>query len=145
MIFDLQIFWWHWLILGLALMVFELLAPGAFFLWIGFASLGVSGVLALAPGLAFEAQLLFFALFSGISIFIGIHINRGRPQVETELNQRALLHVGKEAYLQSPIVQGQGYVNIDDTLWPVQGPDLPAQTLVRITDVVGNQLVVEKV
>ena len=49
--------YWHWWILGVALIVLEMFAPGTFFLWMGIASGLVGFILLLAPELGWQYQL----------------------------------------------------------------------------------------
>ena len=66
--------WWYWLLLGLALMGTEMVAPGGFYLmFFGLAALVVGTVV----GLGFEAPgWLQWALFSGLAI-VSLLIFRG--------------------------------------------------------------------
>ena len=55
--------YWHWLIAGVVLIVLEVFAPGAFFLWLG-VSAGVVGlILVMFPDMGWESQ--FCGLISG--------------------------------------------------------------------------------
>ena len=40
---------WHWWILGVALVILEAFAPGAFFVWMGVAAIAVGFLLWLIP------------------------------------------------------------------------------------------------
>ena len=44
-----QLDYWHWWILAAALIILEVFAPGAFFLWLGMAAGAVGGMVYLAP------------------------------------------------------------------------------------------------
>ena len=61
---------WSWIVLGLALMGLELLAPGAFLLWLGFAGV-LTGMLDWWLGLSWQAALLVFAALSVASVLAG--------------------------------------------------------------------------
>ena len=52
---------------------------------------------------------------------------------------------GRDGVLAEAIVQGRGRMRIGDSLWPVQGPDLPAGSQVRVTAVQGIVLQVAPV
>jgi inner membrane protein len=61
---------------------------------------------------------------------------RIRPQSSaTHLNRRAETYVGRTFTLERPIVDGRGRLKVDDTVWLVEGPDLPAGTRVQVTGV----------
>ena len=51
------------------------------------------------------------------------------------LNRRAESYVGRTFTLERPIVDGRGRLKVDDTVWQVEGPDLPVGTRVRVTGV----------
>jgi membrane protein implicated in regulation of membrane protease activity len=42
--------------------------------------------------------------------------------------------------LAEPIVQGAGRLSFDDTLWRIEGPDLPAGARVRVVGLSGTVL-----
>ena len=47
-----QLDYWHWWILAAVLIIFEVFAPGAFFLWLGIAAAALGGLVYLSPSLA---------------------------------------------------------------------------------------------
>ena len=53
--------------------------------------------------------------------------------------------VGRSFRLDQPIVSGEGQVRVDDSVWRVVGPDLPAGSAVRVARLDGATLVVERV
>lgn len=58
---SITILWYHWLILGLLLMLGEMLVPSFTLFWFGLAALAVSVLLLAVPGLALTPQLLVWA------------------------------------------------------------------------------------
>lgn len=133
---------WHWLALGLALMVLEMLAPSTYFLWMGLAAMGVGVLLWLMPTLSPDVQLILFALLSILAIVLGRRYLKRHP-IETDrptLNVRGAQAIGRTLTLDSPIVNGVGRAHMDDTLWRVLGPDLPAGTRVEVIGVEGTAL-----
>jgi membrane protein implicated in regulation of membrane protease activity len=68
---------------------------------------------------------------------------RRSPPSERRLNRRAEYHVGRLFTLDDAIVDGRGRLKIDDTVWLIAGPDLPAGTHVRVTGVDNTLLCVE--
>lgn len=134
--------YWHWLALGLALMILEILAPSTYFLWMGVAAMGVGALLWLMPGLGPDSQLILFAVLSILAIVLGRRFLKRHP-IETDrptLNVRGAQAVGRILTLDTPIVNGVGRVHMDDTLWRVFGPDLPAGTRVEVIGVEGTAL-----
>jgi len=47
--------------------------------------------------------------------------------------------------LDHPIQEGRGRIRLDDTVWRVSGPDLPAGSRVKVVSVHGTELHVEAV
>jgi len=136
---------WHWWILGLALIIAETVLPGTYFLWMGVSAV-VLGVLAwLFPAMGWEFQLMLFALLSLASIVIWRMWQRRHP-VESDqpmLNRRAEQYIGRVFVLEAAIENGFGKVRVADSLWRVKGPDAPVGSRVRVTAADGVILVVE--
>ncbi|MFD1332342.1 NfeD family protein [Methylopila musalis] len=136
---------WAWVVFGLALLAAELVVPGTVLLWLGFAALVVGGLsLLAAPG--WQAELIVFAVLS-LAAAVGWWLY-GRPDNAAVsdrpmLNRRAQRHVGKTLTLDEPIARGEGRVRIDDSVWRVRGPDLPAGARVTVTGADGATLTVE--
>lgn len=140
-----QAVFWHWWIFAILLVVLEIFAPGAFFMWMG-AAAGVIGlVLLVAPDLPWEYQVIGFALLSVVSILAWRKWFLSHPDDSDAplLNQRGSQYIGRVFQLDEGIVNGVGKVHVDDTQWRVKGPDCPAGTRVRVTGVDGVMLEVE--
>jgi membrane protein implicated in regulation of membrane protease activity len=137
---------WHWWIFGAVLLIVEVAAPGAFFLWMG-VSAGITGlVLLVFPSMGWEYQFLIFALFSVVSIVAWRRYQKARP-IETDkpaLNRRGEQYIGRTLTLAEPIVNGIGKVKLSDTIWKIEGEDMPGGTKVRVSGVDGTVLRVEK-
>lgn len=138
---------WIWLAIGVALLIGEVLIPGVFLLWIGLAGLATGFVVAVASDLSFEVQGMLFAIFSIVSVFVGRNIMKKTPEESAEapnLNKKGAAMVGKNYVLASAIVNGQGRVNVGDTVWAATGQDMPEGTLVTVDQVNGTKLHVVK-
>lgn len=135
--------WWHWYLIAILLLGMELLAPGAFFLWVGVGA-GLTGVLVQVMGIAsWQVQCLIFVVLSFISLFVGRRvIRRARPEVHSTLNRRLAQYVGRSAVLEHPIENGVGKARFGDTLWRVRGTDCPAGTRITVVAVDGSDLLV---
>lgn len=139
---------WSWWLLGLLLLAAELLLPGVFLVWIGIGAIatGVLSLLLWETALwSWQIQLLVFAALAVVSTLLGRRLLSKSDQVTDEplLNQRGASLVGRTATLQEPITEGRGRIRLDDTHWPVLGPDLPVGTKVRIVSWNGRDLTVE--
>lgn len=135
---------WLWLVGGFLLLAIELVAPGTVFLWFGLAALG-TGLIAVLFGPGWQIQVMLFAALAGASLWFWWRLRRSSAATphESLLNERAQRHVGRRFALAEPIVGGSGRVKIDDTMWRITGPDLPAGTDVRVTSTDGATLTVE--
>jgi hypothetical protein len=131
-----QIDFWHWWILAAALIIIEMLVPSFFALWMGIAAFLAGLALMLVPSLAWEYQLLIFAVFSVVSVAMWRHYYVKHP-IESDqpnLNRRGHQYIGRVITLTEPIIDGQGKIKIDDSTWKVVGPDCDAGQRVCITD-----------
>lgn len=137
---------WHWWVLAILLGAIEIFAPSFFFLWLGFAAAAVGILVLVLPNLGLEFQLLFFGLFSVVSVVIWLRFVRPRELKGSvsKLNQRAAQYEGRTTTLEQAIENGVGYVRLDDSRWKVIGPDLPRGTKVKITGADGTILQVEQ-
>lgn len=140
---------WAWWVLGLILLAAELAAPGVFLIWIGAAAI-VVGALSVALDASgfwvWQVQLLLFAVLSVVFALLGRSFYAGRQKSdEPMLNRRTEGLVGRTATLQEPIREGRGRIRLDDTWWPVNGPDLAAGTRVRVVAAHGSDLTVAAV
>ena len=135
---------WNWFILAALLLLIEILAPGMFMLWLGLSAILV-GIISSAVVWSWQAQLIAFAVFAIAEVPAWRHFARKveKPAESPFLNRRAEGYVGREFTLDKPIVGGVGTIRIDDTVWRVTGPDVPAGSRVRIARAEGAALMVE--
>lgn len=135
---------WVWFVAAGILLLLELLSPGVFFLWLGIAA-ALTGIADNMQNLPWEGELLLFALLSVVSVFIGRKVYKG-PAMEPEdnpfLNRRQFGYVGRSFTLKQPIADGRGKLTIEDTVWDIEGPDLPAGSKVKVTGVKDMSLLV---
>ena len=137
--------YWDWFIAGLVLVILEIFAPGAVFLWLGIAAGVVGAVVFFAPYLDWKFQFTLFAVLSVVSIVVSRRYLKRRP-LETDhpnLNRRGAQYVGRDLILDAALSGGRGRLRVDDTTWRVEGPDLPAGAKVRVTAVNGATLKIE--
>jgi inner membrane protein len=136
---------WFWFIVAGLLLIGELLSPGVFLMWLAGAA-AITGVLDVALGLSWTAEIL---IFGGASLLLVLaswkYVTRGwNPKSDQpHLNHRHGAFVGRVFVLEQPIVNGSGKLRIEDTLWDVDGPDLPVGARVKVTGLNGMRLLVE--
>ena len=137
----------YWLIIGLALMVFELFNPGAYMLWLGLGALLTALLVLVGPDIPTVWQIIAFGLLSFAAIMGYREWRRRNPAVEDSdqplLNKRAAQLVGQVHLLTEPVVDGRGRMKIGDAFWTIFGPDMPAGQRVRIVATDGVTLNVE--
>ena len=135
---------WNLFVLAAALLLLEVLAPGAFMLWLGLSAILV-GVISFGVDWSWQTQIISFAVFAVALIPAWRRFARKveKPSESPFLNRRAEGYVGREFTLDKPIVNGIGTIRIDDSVWRVTGPDCPAGSRVKIARADGANLAVE--
>lgn len=135
-----------WLGLGLILIAAEVVAPGAFLLWMGIAAVVVALLVFVLPGLSLLAQVVLFVVLSVAAVLAYRKWFRKReePSDRPLLNQRGLQMIGRTADLDQAIADGRGRIKLDDAFWVVEGPDLPVGTRVRVVAIDGMTLKVQQ-
>lgn len=131
-----------WLIIGALLILLELIAPGVYLFWLGIAAL-VTGFLLKIVDLSLTMQILSFAIFSIISVLVGVKTYKDKnADIKTKhLNQvRGSEYVGHKYTLTEPVIDNSGRLPLGDSVWIIHGENLPAGTEIQITKVVGNTL-----
>lgn len=139
-----QVEFWHWWVLGVVLLILEVFAPGAFFLWLAIAA-GVLGLVVMAmPTMAWDMQLLVFAVLSVAAVVLGRLWLKRHPIVTDRpmLNRRGEQYVGRVFTLDEPVLNGFGKIRVDDTTWKVRGEDCAAGARIRVVGVDGTTLLV---
>lgn len=139
---------WHWMVLGVVLVVLELLLPGIWFLWLGLGALITGVIVFFATDLSWQIQSVIFCALSVISVIIGRLVVRNKsPEDHPNLNRRAEQYVGQVYVLEEATERGHGRVRIGDSLWRVQLADpaseLAAGDTVTVTGIDGATLQVE--
>ncbi len=143
---GIKLQFWHWLVLAVLLTTIEVFAPGAYFVWMGLSAALVGLLLWFVPDLGWELQVLGFALLSVTSLVLWRFVQKRHP-IQTEqplLNRRGEQYVGRVFTPQEPIVNGQGKIRVDDSIWKVQGEDCDAGTRVVVSSANGVVLMVDR-
>ncbi|WP_390618917.1 NfeD family protein [Maricurvus nonylphenolicus] len=134
---------WHWLSLGILLLLGEVLGAGGFLLGIGIGALCVALMMTILPGLSWQAQLMWFGILSIVSTLVYWKRFRAINQATDQplLNNRAARLVGRKVELLEAVVNGKGKVQIEDALWTVlSDEDIDSGKAVEIVGVDGMSL-----
>lgn len=138
---------WHWFALAVILAILEVVLGANFILLpCAFAALLIGVIAWIMPSMGVEFQCLLF----GLGIILSLILWRSyfkKQNVVSEmpyLNQRAHQYIHRHFTLEEPIVNGRGRVKVDDTIWCVEGEDLPAGTRIQVVGVDGTLLKIKK-
>ncbi len=135
---------WNWMILAAVLLALELVVPGIFLMWFGVAA-AVTAAIVFRYDISWQWQLIWFCGLSLATVLIAAKYLRKHP-LESErplLNERAVQLIGQSFSLADPIVNGRGSIKTGDTIWRVEGPDLPRGARIKVVGVDGTLLKVE--
>src|SRR5260221_12198706 len=134
---------WIWGIIGLAVGVVELAAPGFFLIFLALGGLITALVVALWP-LTLEMQLLVFAAASILCASAGLRFYRRvlRGRQHPTLNSPTGM-IGARGVVEDDIREGRGKVRLADTVWLASGIDLRRGEPVEVTGVHGTVVAVK--
>jgi inner membrane protein len=132
---------WNWMILAAVLLTLELFAPGIFLMWFGLAA-AATGLIVFRYDLVWEWQLVWFCGLSLAAVLLAARYLRQHPVTSERplLNERAMQLIGQSFDLVDPIVNGRGSIKAGDTIWRVQGPELPKGMRIKVVGVDGTVL-----
>ncbi|MCR9071966.1 MAG: NfeD family protein [Alphaproteobacteria bacterium] len=139
---------WHWVTLGFALMVLEIVVPGTLFLWFGIAGVA-TGVVLLAVDMPTAYQIGLYGLFAVLSyVPVRMYVRRwqkGDLGAAQGLNQRGASLIGQRVGVTEPVVNGFGAAKVGDSRWRIAcDEDLETGTSVEVVEVVGSTLKVRR-
>ena len=135
---------WGWVAVGLILCGLEMLVPGVFLLWLGLAALA-TGIITLATGIGVVPQLLLFGVLAIVATYVGKrqYSDKGIASDDPLLNDRLARLVGETVIVDSALVGGRGRVRVGDSVWPAEGPDMPAGASAVVTASRAGALIIE--
>lgn len=143
-----QLVFWHWFALALVLGIVDILVGANFLLvWCGLAAGIVGLIILIVPKITWEYQFLLFGIGVLASFLFWRYSSKrlfGTVKSNT-LNQRGRQYIGRQFTLTEPVVNGMGRLHVDDTIWRVEGDDMPTGTTVEVVDVDGTLLMIKKV
>lgn len=138
---------WHWLVLGLALLIGEIIISGVFLLWWGLAAI----IVAVIVFITHISTAVAFIIYAIIAIILTViwwqyqHQKDNKDQLQTSLNQRDHRMLGKIGIVQEIQTNGIGRGHFGDTTWRIQGEKLQSGDSIEVIKVEGITLFVHKV
>jgi inner membrane protein len=134
-----------WIASGIVLVGAEILLPGVYAIWIGFAAIAAGLVIWGFP-MSFSAQLMLFTAFAFASIWVGRRVQKSQQEEVTDspnLHDLNRLIQGRTGKVE--IVPGRDgkVLQIDGTLWRLKEPAPDIGTKVRVVQVESGELLVE--
>lgn len=142
-----QIMYWHWLVVGIVLMGLEILDGSGHMIWFGISALLVGLVKYMVPELSWLPQIILFATFTCLSLIAWKTYKKNNPEEDKfpTLNRRGSGYIGRTFTLSEAIVDGEGKVKVDDTIWIVRGEDMAEGSKVKVKDLDGTAFLVEEI
>jgi hypothetical protein len=144
----MEMLYWHWIILGVLLILIELIIPSFTAMWFGLAAIVVGGILWLEPGMMGSYQVLIWAALSGVLIFSWYRAFKPRKRnllaVKEQVEGETGLVVTPSAGTRPGLVRFSTPLLGEDE-WPCRSEQtLEAGQQVKVLDVVDNILIVSK-
>ena len=134
-----------WWVIGIVLVIGEVVLPGTFLIWFAFAAFGV-GLVGLVFDMSGMNQVIVFSLLSFASLSLGylMRKRRGDPEVPA-FADRTQAYMGKTYTVVEAIENGQGKIQVGDSVWLAEGEDCPIGGSVKVIDSRGNVLLIDVV
>jgi membrane protein implicated in regulation of membrane protease activity len=142
---------WHWLVIGMVLVIAEIFLPSFTIFWFGLGALSVAAALWLVPGLSLSWQLFLWAATS--CVFTLLWFRYVRPR----MGDRTKAGISREAVLgetgrviRAPGPETRGLVRFTTPLlgndeWPfIALEEVAPGDRVHVRDISGNTLIVAK-
>lgn len=136
---------WIWGIVGLALLIAEIVAPGFFLIFLGVAAIA-TGLFTLLFDLGLAPQLVLFVIYTALAVLIGKrwYAEPGHHDQSIKLNDPARRLVGKVVTVVDPVDDHGGRVKVGDSEWSARGGPAASGEKVTVHAVDGNCLIVER-
>ena len=141
---DFQPQAWHWIVIGLVLVVGEMVLPTNVLLWFGIAGV-VTGLVVAVVDIGAAWQVVLFAVLAFVSYFpvrwAARRLRTGDEAVDGTLNRRGRSAIGHHVTVIEAIEDGYGAVKVGDSRWRATcQQDLPMGSKVEVVDVEGTTL-----
>lgn len=140
--------WWHWVVLGIVLMLSELFIPTFFIFWFGISAM-VTGLLSLLLPLSLAGQLLSWTILSIILVFAWFRFFKQPDKTKSGLSREAF--IGQRGLIIKDVSEmSAGEIRFQRPImgsdrWPVISDDtIKTGEKALITDIIGQTLKVER-
>ena len=148
----MELVYWHWIVLGIVLMLAEIFIGSFFIFWFGAAAVVVGLSLTIAPSISASTQLIFWTLLSLVFAVAWFRLLKplSKDVTKAGLSREALIgEIGQ--VLSVPNGDKRGMVRFPAPLlgsdeWLIMSQDsLSIGDRVSVKDVSGNSLIVVRV
>ena len=149
---EFVVLYWHWIVLGIALMAIEILLPSFVALWFGAAAVVVGVLLLFIPSLSVAVQVVLWVIFSILFTWLWFRIMQPLAVDRTKagLSREAIVgEIGQ--VLSAPTTERRGTLRFSVPIlgadeWPfICSDNVASGDRVRVSDISGNDLIVIKV
>jgi inner membrane protein len=148
---NFTILYWHWLIIGMALLISELFIGSMTIFWFGLGAMVIAAILFLIPGLGLNWQLFIWAVLSGLVTFLWFKYLKPLMVDRTKAGLSREAALGEAGLvIKVPVDGSRGIVRFVTPLlgsdeWPfICEQDVSTGDRVFVKDISGNTLIVEK-
>jgi len=146
-----EILWWHWIVLGIVLMLTELAVPAFFLVWFGLGAVIVGAIVFLFPALTLSWQVIFWTGSSIAFVWLWFRIFKpGMHKTRAGMSKGALIgEIGLVIQDIRPFDKGQIRFQkpiLGSEIWEsIADEEIKVGERIKVMDVEGNILKVGKV
>ncbi|MFV1873302.1 MAG: NfeD family protein [Oleiphilus sp.] len=144
----MELLYWHWIILGVLLVLFELIIPSFTAMWFGLGAIIVGAILFFQPDIAGSYQVLIWAALSGALTLFWFRVFK--PKAHSTLATKSAVEGEMGLVVTASSSSRPGLVRFSTPLlgedeWPMESVDqLESGEQVKVVDVRDNILIVKK-
>ena len=132
---------WHWWVIGTLIMVFNVFSKTKILIMLGLTAIIIGFILTVEPLFPVKHQLGVYIAVSSLMILSSFYLfPKGAPDKLNEGPGKEF--IGNVYELDVPMFEGNGTLNIDGTIWNIEGRDLPKGTKVKVVSCRGETLLV---
>ena len=145
-----EILWWHWIVLGIVLMLAELAVPAFFLVWFGLGAVIVGAIVFLFPGLPLAWQVILWTGSSIAFVWLWFRIFKpGMHKTRSGMSKGALIgEIGLVIRDIRPFDKGQIRFQkpiLGSEIWEsIADEEIKVGERIKVMDVEGNILKVGK-